>query len=96
LTDEDTIECICENPYYQYFLGYHSFTDKQVFTPSLFVAIRNRLGYYPESINADKIYWTKKNRAYCKRKRINLYGGSPLGRPPKIEESPAEKRKIKK
>ena len=45
LTDEETIESIRENPYYQYFLGYHSFTDKPVFTPSLFVAIRKRLGH---------------------------------------------------
>ena len=57
---------------------------------------KSRFGYYPESVNADKIYWTRKNRLYCKGKGINLYGGSPLGRPPKIEKTPAEKRKIKK
>ena len=57
---------------------------------------RSRFGYYPESVNADKIYWTRKNRLYCKGKGINLYGGSPLGRPPKIQKTPAEKRKIKK
>lgn len=43
-TDEEIIESIRENPYFQYFLGYSSFTDRQVFTPSLFVSIRRRLG----------------------------------------------------
>lgn len=44
LSDEETVEDIRENPYYQYFLGYSSFQDRQVFTPSLFVEIRKRLG----------------------------------------------------
>ncbi len=44
LSDEDTIADIRENPYYQYFLGYSSFRDRQVFAPSLFVEIRRRLG----------------------------------------------------
>ena len=44
LSDEDTIEDIRENPYCQYFLGYSSFRDRQVFAPSLFVEIRKRLG----------------------------------------------------
>ena len=44
LADEETIEDIRENPYYQYFLGYDNFQDRQVFAPSLFVEIRKRLG----------------------------------------------------
>ncbi|MFQ6611061.1 MAG: transposase [Fidelibacterota bacterium] len=44
LSDEETIEDIRENSYYQYFLGYSSFCDRQVFAPSLFVEIRKRLG----------------------------------------------------
>lgn len=48
LSDEETIEDIRENPYYQYFLGYSSFRDRQVFAPSLFVEIRKRLG--PEKL----------------------------------------------
>jgi len=43
-SDEEIIESIRENPYFQYFLGYRSFSDRQVFTPSLFVTIRRRLG----------------------------------------------------
>jgi hypothetical protein len=55
-----------------------------------------RFGFYPKSINADKIYWTRKNRAYCKSLGIKLYGGSPLGRPPKKMKTAEEKLKIKK
>jgi len=44
-------------------------------------AYRDRFGYDPESVNADKIYWNRKNRSYLKSEGINLYGGSPLGRP---------------
>lgn len=57
---------------------------------------QKRFGFYPESINADKIYWTRKNRAYCKSLGIKLYGGSPLGRPPKETKTAAEKLKTKK
>jgi hypothetical protein len=38
-------------------------------------------GYYPESVHADKIYRTRKNREWCKEKGIRL-SGPPLGRPP--------------
>jgi len=38
-------------------------------------------GYYPESVHADKIYRTKKNREWCKERGIRL-SGTPLGRPP--------------
>ena len=43
-SDEETIELIKENPYLQYFLGLSGFTHKPVFHPTLFVAIRKRLG----------------------------------------------------
>lgn len=44
LDDRGTIQAIQENPYMQYFLGLSNFTGKPVFTPSLFVSIRKRLG----------------------------------------------------
>jgi hypothetical protein len=44
LSDEETIEEIRENAYLQYFLGLPEYTCDQVFTPSLFVNIRRRLG----------------------------------------------------
>ncbi len=42
--DRGTIQAIQENPYMQHFLGLDEFTHKPVFDPSLFVAIRKRLG----------------------------------------------------
>ena len=44
LSDEDTITCIQENLYVQYFVGLPGFTVEPVFVPSLFVEIRKRLG----------------------------------------------------
>jgi len=44
LTDEDTIEIIRENPYMQLFLRLDEFISHAVFSPSLFVDIRRRLG----------------------------------------------------
>lgn len=43
LTDEETIHQIEENMFMQYFLGYSSFTNESVFSPTLFVEIRKRL-----------------------------------------------------
>lgn len=45
-------------------------------------AYYKRTGHYPLSVHVDKIYRTRKNRAYCKEKGIRI-SGSPLGRPPK-------------
>ena len=38
-------------------------------------------GHYPESVHVDRIYRTRKNRAFCKEKGIRM-SGPPLGRPP--------------
>jgi hypothetical protein len=43
LTDEETIHQIEENMFMQYFLGFSSFTNESVFSPTLFVEIRKRL-----------------------------------------------------
>lgn len=44
LSDEETIEQIRENLYYQYFVGLRMFQTKAIFAPSLFVEIRKRMG----------------------------------------------------
>lgn len=44
LSDEETVQQILENAYLQYFLGYKSYEDRPVFSPTLFVEIRKRLG----------------------------------------------------
>jgi len=49
---------------------------------------RNRFGFYPESVHADQIYRTRKNRRYCKKNGIRL-SGPPLGRPKKVTEANA-------
>ncbi len=54
-----------------------------------------RLGYYPESVHADPIYGTRKNRAYLKEKGIR-FAGKPLGRPKKATEDNAQQLKQEK
>jgi len=44
LTDDETIELVSENPYIQFFLGFTQFKSDPIFSPSLFVDIRKRLG----------------------------------------------------
>lgn len=55
---------------------------------------KNRLGYYPEAILADRIYQSRENRAYCKEKGIRL-SGPPLGRRKKAEEKKQERQMYK-
>jgi transposase, IS5 family len=43
---------------------------------------RERFGYYPKSVHADKIYRNRENLKFCKSHGIRL-SGPPLGRPPK-------------
>ena len=44
LTDEETLLSISENPYMQFFLGLEAYRPKQLFSPTLFVELRKRLG----------------------------------------------------
>ena len=44
LDDRETIECIRENMYVQYFLGLSNYTTQDVFDRSLFTTLRYRLG----------------------------------------------------
>ena len=53
---------------------------------------RDRYGYYPESVHADKIYRTLANRMWCKEHGVRL-SGVPLGRPPKNPEKNRERRR---
>ena len=53
---------------------------------------RDRYGYYPESVHADKIYRTLANRMWCKKYGIRL-SGVPLGRPPKDQEKNRARRR---
>lgn len=44
---------------------------------------KKRYGVYPESVHADRIYRTRDNLRYCKKRHIRL-SGPRLGRPPKV------------
>jgi len=56
---------------------------------------RRRYGVYPQSVIADNLYGTQKNREYMKSKEIH-FSGKPLGRPKKeTEENKEQLRKEK-
>ena len=44
LTDEETLIIISENPYMQFFLGLENYNPELLFSPTLFVEMRKRLG----------------------------------------------------
>jgi IS5 family transposase len=44
LTDRETVQTICENPFLQYFIGLEEFTQERPFDPSLMVEFRKRFG----------------------------------------------------
>ena len=56
-------------------------------------AFRRRLGFYPASVHADKIYRTRSNRKYCQQRGIRL-SGPPLGRPPKQISAAEQKQAV--
>ena len=53
-------------------------------------AFKDLTGVYPESVHVDRIYRTRKNRAWCQERGIRI-SGPPLGRPPAYI-SPEKKR----
>jgi len=65
LTDEETVLQIQENPYLQYFLGYHEYQEEPLFDPSMMTHFRKRfqmemVGQINETMV--KQAWTKKDR----------------------------------
>lgn len=44
LSDQETLLSISENPYMQFFLGLKTYRPKQLFSPTLFVEMRKKLG----------------------------------------------------
>lgn len=68
LSDQETLQTISENPYMQFFLGCNCFHKKPLFSPTIFVEVRKRLGNglfgkfsdelvkicFPEKINHEK------------------------------------------
>ena len=76
---------ISENVYMQYFLGLSAYTDKPVFEPSLFVAIRKRLGLEGFSqmnehiINKALGFNSPKATVQKKKENENQYHENPKG-----------------
>ena len=62
-------------------LGWEAYNEEEVFIPAI-ESYRQRYGYYPEAVLADKIYRNRSNLAYCKGHGIRI-SGPRLGRPPK-------------
>ena len=56
-------------------------------------AYKKRIGFYPESVHADKIYRNRKNIKFCKNNSIRL-SGPQLGRP--LKQSDNEMKAAKK
>jgi hypothetical protein len=54
---------------------------------------RQRFGYYPESVHADRIYRSRDNLKYCARHGIRL-SGPKLGRPKRMVD-PAERKQMR-
>ena len=54
-----------------------------------------RFGCWPKAIHGDKAYTTRKNRAWCKERKIDLHGAK-LGRPKKETEENKEELKLEK
>lgn len=90
LTDEETIAQIRENPYLQYFLGYPHYSYDHKFEPSLFVAIRKRLG--EESIGAiNELFVARTKRPPLGKEKTRDAGGASSGESPREGQGTAER-----
>ena len=56
---------------------------------------KERTGYYPESIHADKAYRNRENLKWCKKHGIRL-SGPRLGRPPEPNEKTKMEKKLQR
>jgi len=62
-------------------IGWDAYSEEALLIPTI-QKYEQRNGYYPEAVLVDKIYRTRKNRAFCKKHGIRI-SGPRLGRPPK-------------
>jgi len=65
-------------------LSWDSFNEAKDLIPQI-KKYKERNGYYPASVHADKIYQNRENRKFCKENNIRMTG-KPLGRPKKETE----------
>ena len=72
-------------------LSWENFNESQHVKEQI-EAYRQRFGYYPEVILADKIHRTRDNLNFCKNKGIRM-SGPPLGRPMILDKLEARLKK---
>ena len=73
-------------------LSWNNFNESGDFKTQV-EAYKNFTGYYPNSVHVDRIYRTRKNRAWCKERGIRI-SGPPLGRPPKNVSKETKKQAL--
>jgi transposase, IS5 family len=71
--------CVHNGLTYLDHLSWDSYNETEDLKTSA-INYKKRNGYFPAKINADQIYITRQNRAWCKENNI-LLNGKPLGRP---------------
>lgn len=84
LTDEETIHQIEENMFMQYFLGYSSFTNESIFSPTLFVEIRKRLNQTIVNSISELVVAHQKE---IESKRVKKQEEEDANKPPTITSS---------
>lgn len=62
-------------------MQWNNFNEAKTLQASI-ESYKQRFGYYPEAVLADKLYRNRENIRYCKERGIRL-SGPKLGRPPK-------------
>lgn len=70
-------------------LSWDNFNESKDLIPQI-KKYKERHGYFPASVHADKIYQTRENRKFCTDNNIRITG-KPLGRPCKPTEENKEK-----
>ena len=72
-------------------LSWDNFNESGDLLPQI-ETYKERFGCYPERVLADKIYWSRENRAVCQSLDIKIGGAPPLGRPVKTQAGRAQRR----
>ena len=70
-------------------LSFDAYNEEDVLVTAI-ENYRKRTGHYPQRVLVDQIYRNQKNRAYCKSRKIRIFGKA-LGRPKK-NPTPEEKK----
>ena len=73
-------------------IDFNAFNEANLLCEQI-ASYRTLFGYYPGTVLADKIYWTRENRKWLKDRGINI-GGVPMGR--KANKTKYEKERDRK